>query len=443
MQRHSTIIASLALAMAMLIESATVAAEPARVDPNDVLYYPVVRKNLDKENILRMLGSQEELAYVGAFAAASQGVQGAKILADYCAKEPVNLSAIFEGIARARNNASATLPTVVKYLGHEKKKIREGAIRAITTIRSPCAEAIEPLKKLAASADDIVERINAIGALGIAAHGHADVAAWLMKMFNQKPEIDLACIRALGSIGPAAKESVPTLIEFVASKKHLDSAVDALGEIGIDARAAVPVLLPLLKDEFLTIDVCSALRRIGDTSPELIAAVTAALGNKSSDIQLKALKELVALGPSAKQAVPQIKPLLNHEDPEVLVYAVIAWNKIEGVNDQQIKAVCGVIEIAIKNEKLDVPNNLSPIFPAIVFLGANSESAISSQEVLAKILANSEMGTWNVFASYAAMTLLKLNDLQETSKTALRDYSVMEHTEPALRMRIQRFLDAE
>jgi HEAT repeat protein len=56
--------------------------------------------------------------------------------------------------------------------------------------------------------------------------------------------------RALGEIGPAAKQSIPLIITALRNDTSLLRVeyASALGKFGTDAQQAVPDLLPLTKD---------------------------------------------------------------------------------------------------------------------------------------------------------------------------------------------------
>ena len=58
------------------------------------------------------------------------------------------------------------------------------------------------------------------------------------------------CARALGEIGPKAKEAVPALIGALGDKSVRGNAIIALGKMGPAAKDAIPALRALEKDRY-------------------------------------------------------------------------------------------------------------------------------------------------------------------------------------------------
>src|SRR5262249_12793594 len=91
-------------------------------------------------------------------------------------------------------------------------------------------------------------------------------------------------VYTLGEIGPAAKEAVPQLTEFVKSSKDPDGflnymSADALGKIGPGAASAVPTLISALKSENVRLPTAAAgaLGKIGAGAKAAIPALVDAL----------------------------------------------------------------------------------------------------------------------------------------------------------------------
>jgi HEAT repeat protein len=171
---------------------------------------------------------------------------------------------------------------------------------------------------------------------------------------------------ALGRIGPAAKESVPALIEAFEQKENRylsEYAARALGRIGPDARCAVSSLSKELEGPELTIacallridptheaarrsliqelerqawrdeetwhedywdDVAELLSEQRDRFPELVAPLTKALRDKLSPVRGGAARALGAMGATAKPAVPELLASLGDD-------GYVEWNGHEEV----------------------------------------------------------------------------------------------------------------
>jgi HEAT repeat protein len=116
------------------------------------------------------------------------------------------------------------------------------------------------------------------------------------------PMVKAEGIRALGILGPAAKSTIPELIEAAQHYSYSvqNAALIALSRMGPDAREAVPVMIALLQDEnWLLIPPVAAT----------------ALGN---------------LGPVAKEAVPALQECLTAQHRGLRSAAADALKKIQG-----------------------------------------------------------------------------------------------------------------
>lgn len=176
-------------------------------------------------------------------------------------------------------------------------------------------------------------------------------------------------IKELCRLGPKAKSAVPELIKMVSEKDDFvsNSAVRVLAAIGPEAKAAVPVLIERMKDKSASVrtPVASALGRIGQ--PEVVPVLLKGLEDPWGDVRIAsarwlfkmekhkkeafaalqkelqadfwgfrhgALTNLQALGPDAKEAVPNIIPLLK--DREVLVREAAA-NALRSIDSEAAK----------------------------------------------------------------------------------------------------------
>jgi HEAT repeat protein len=109
-------------------------------------------------------------------------------------------------------------------------------------------------------------------AVGEAVHQGKATSSWEQQLRSSDPEFRREAARALGQMGPEAKEAVPSLM---AALKDEDRAVriqaaHALGEIGPEAKAAVPALresMVTCKDGAALRHTLAALRRIDGRQP--------------------------------------------------------------------------------------------------------------------------------------------------------------------------------
>jgi hypothetical protein len=129
-----------------------------------------------------------------------------------------------------------------------------------------------------------------------------DVGA-LIKMAKRKRHGSyLPAIRALGEIGPQAREAVPLLIQFLRDSdlRVAFAARDALREIGDWAEQAAPVLVELMCDEREMVRGLAAklLGESGQHAKPAIPALQRALEDESCYVRMYAERALRSLGPS-------------------------------------------------------------------------------------------------------------------------------------------------
>ena len=148
---------------------------------------------------------------------------------------------------------------------------------------------IEALYDESSERNDVVLRsVSVLGAMGEVA---CDAVPHLLKLIKGEEKFKYTAIKAIGRIGPKAKEAVTTLMEFLDdSDKWLRFiSAEALGKIGYDAIQAIPKLRELaLNDPFFgshTIHEESSYV-VRETAAEAVARIESALppGDDSEDI---------------------------------------------------------------------------------------------------------------------------------------------------------------
>ncbi len=118
--------------------------------------------------------------------------------------------------------------------------------------------------------------------------------------------------KALGRIGPAARNAAPRLIDALWDEDSLvrRSAAEALGRIGPAARNAASGLIDALWDED-TLVRQSAAEALGRVGPEKVAKLTELLRDGDRPVRLFAAEALGRAGPAASAAVPQLAKMLG------------------------------------------------------------------------------------------------------------------------------------
>jgi HEAT repeat protein len=146
----------------------------------------------------------------------------------------------------------------------------------------------------------------------------ADIARLLGELKNKDPIRQDKAARDLAALGPRA---VPALIEAIKSDTEgvVGRAARALGQIGPPARDAVPALIARLdEDKGRSRDdgeVIEALMRIAPRRPEAAPALCAILREPPNNpCRIHAVVALGKMGAEAKEAVPDLIKMLD-EDP--------------------------------------------------------------------------------------------------------------------------------
>ena len=123
-------------------------------------------------------------------------------------------------------------------------------------------------------------------------------------------ESQMACLRALGWIGPAASRATPDLLGAVTNATPIvrGNAIEALADIHLEPALLVPVIKKSLQDTNTVVRFCC-------------------------------FHVIVALGPKAKAVVPEVNRLLQDSDPHVATFARIALEAItpEAATNAEVK----------------------------------------------------------------------------------------------------------
>ena len=128
--------------------------------------------------------------------------------------------------------------------------------------------------------------------------------------------------------------------DWVAALKSSDSlerrlAAHALAEIGPAAREAVPALIEALRDpeSFVRVWAAAALARVQPENPDAIPALVAGTRDGISFVRSLAAWHLGRLGPGhpgIECVVPELRELLNDNDPSVRAEALVALENLAG-----------------------------------------------------------------------------------------------------------------
>lgn len=135
-------------------------------------------------------------------------------------------------------------------------------------------------------------------------------------------EVRISAAGALGSLGSAATDAGPPLIEASsASEPRIRAAAAvALGKLGPDVKGSVPALIKGLKDPETLVRVTSvqALGDLGAAAKDAVPALVELLKDGNTSVQQATLRALGKLGPVATEAAPELRRLVADDRAKAL-----------------------------------------------------------------------------------------------------------------------------
>jgi len=218
-------------------------------------------------------------------------------------------------LARLGPVAKAAVPALIE----EVKNGNYRAAKALGRI-GPDAKIVVPALEAAAKDGSI----HAAGALWDITHQKDQVIPILLRALKQGRTGDGKLFEIISRMGPEAKEMVPLLIDYLKENEkegadyNLEGPIIALGQIGPRARAAIPVLKDTIKkfdkDEYayriFQLTVALSLWQIDHQENQVFALLHAALKKGQADFDI-----IGKIGPAAKEFVPDLLALAQHEFP--------------------------------------------------------------------------------------------------------------------------------
>ncbi len=136
----------------------------------------------------------------------------------------------------------------------------------------------------------------------------------IARLKEKDPFVRVAAARALAALPPAPEVTAPIWEKALqdADAETVHHALDALASLGAPA---VPRLIDGLKHKKMRANIASILGRIGPAAAPATNALAALVNDKDSHVAQEAAFALAAIGPAAKDAVPElIKALESGKD---------------------------------------------------------------------------------------------------------------------------------
>ena len=149
--------------------------------------------------------------------------------------------------------------------------------------------------------------------------GGRSVSDWVAALKSNDSSIWREAFVALRLFGPTARGAVPALIEALDDPRQVVQleAADTLREIGPEAVAAAPVLVHKLGiRESRTGIAYRSSRALIAIGPTALPSLIQCLEGDNDDARRWAVPILAGFGPAAKDAVPALARLVDHQDSD-------------------------------------------------------------------------------------------------------------------------------
>jgi CubicO group peptidase (beta-lactamase class C family) len=232
-----------------------------------------------------------------------------------------------EALAGLGPRAVEAVPALVAALNDPDIGVRWHSAVALGTMGPG---AVEPLVRALRGADPMTRQgaALALGRMGPGAGGalHPLVDA----LRDPDASVRERAAEALGMLGPGAAAAAPALVRvFSDTDPYVQGkAAEALGRIG---REAVPALTLALQDRERTVRWCAAiaLGRIGAAAREAVPALTKALQDGDENVRWCSIIALGGIGAQAAEAVPALVQCLHDKDEDVRWGANLALEQID------------------------------------------------------------------------------------------------------------------
>jgi HEAT repeat protein len=258
--------------------------------------------------------------------------------------------AAVKGLSRIDRQHETILPALIGLLNDPRPRPEDfdEEVEIITTLGLMGLKALPAVPSLVRVLEDKNEAkrdgggpaeraARALGRIGPAAR---DAIPALLKAMRTEHYVRISAAKALVSMGTAAKPAVPDLIPLLESRETRPWAGRILGAIGPDARAAVPALVEALKDRdsFVAADVGSALLRIDPSQRGIVEARLAAIPQDWNHRYSRAILS-GALGRRSREADDFTRQSLRMLDD-----ALARWDEAMAKNDTMEEYAHGIFE---------------------------------------------------------------------------------------------------
>ncbi len=217
-------------------------------------------------------------------------------------------------------DARSAVKALAARLTDDEPAMRFLAARALGNIGKDAQSALPRLRH-ATGDKDAATRIRAALAVWQISGATKHVPLIASALAEKAPAIRQRAAEALGTIGADAKDAAAALIKTLGDSEPAvrQTAIMALGRIGKAAPASAVALRPLLKDadKPMRVHAAFALWQITGDAKEALGVLRPLLGD-ASGAQAAAIAKIGAIGPPAREVLPDLVRMYREEDNPAL-----------------------------------------------------------------------------------------------------------------------------
>lgn len=233
--------------------------------------------------------------------------------------QAVSLKAI-DRLGALGEKAAPAVPALIKALSRPEAEVRQHAARELGSI-GPAAAAAVPALMEKLSDEKAEVRGYAAYALGKIGDASDAVVEGLSRMaFDRAAVVRRAALRALERLNPPQEKVLPLVLKILeqGDANILGPALETLAEQG---EAALPRLCQALQHERACYWACLALAELGPKAAGAVPHLKLVLQHKDPEVRMQALAALGEIGPAAKSLLPEIVAALQKDEVGGVRYA--------------------------------------------------------------------------------------------------------------------------
>ena len=154
-----------------------------------------------------------------------------------------------------------------------------------------------------------------------------------LKMPDKSPASRIRCLHVLGRLGPAASDSVGTIVLQFGSEypRVREAAATTLGMIASRPNESLPALERLMSDPRPIVRTAAAKScgRFGPDASRQVSQLIKRLSDDYLEVQVAAALALGQIGPAAIEAIPELTELSHHQNVLLRDFATDAVKRIQ------------------------------------------------------------------------------------------------------------------